>query len=741
MLLNGTTTVEQVAALLLAERGEVQGTASNSLFELTGAALVEKAFWNALNRAPTPQEAATWTQHIASGGITEAQFVAALARSVEAETVGADDHSGADLPNTNVINAQPGETVTGNWFHNALNGSTGDELLDAKAGSDVLNGGAGNDTLRGAAGNDRYIWAQGDGNDTIQEWQNAPVSTDILELTDVDTGGVTLAQVGDDMHVTITATGEVITVEDQFVPGTDGGASGKGIETIQFADGGLILASYDSLSMKYFGTSSDDAFAGSALADELHGLDGADSLDTGDGADTIYGGTGDDTIAGADGNDLLDGGEGNDVLDGGAGADILDGGDGDQDKVSYAQSNAGVTIDLIDDIAQGGHAEGDWIEDVEWLEGSAHDDVLRGDENQNHLTGGDGNDNLYGKTGRDILEGGNGADFLGGGWGNDTLLGGNGDDVLQGSHGADLLTGGAGADEFKFLSGDGADTVTDFDPAADSLRIDGTVLDLNAPPAGVTLGSANGDLVISYGNGDQVVLDGILEVVGTDGSDVIDAAYIDPDGNTLNDFGQIIDGGDGNDQIYGGTGDDTLYGGDGNDTFYGSDGADHFDGGAKKDAVDYSLATSGVIVNPNDPTQNAGMAAGDTYVSVGRVFGSNYDDILYAGNVMKSVVGGDGDDLLIDTSTNSFLYGENGADTFQLYHSYGTAARVMDFDSAEGDRIDVSDWGTAQFSDLSIVAQADRLIVSYDDGNGIVSAEVLGYTDPAALTESDFIFA
>ncbi len=63
------------------------------------------------------------------------------------------------------------------------------------------------------------------------------------------------------------------------------------------------------------------------------------------------------------------------------------------------------------------------------------------------LSGGAGIDVLYGHAGNDTLNGAGGADYLNGGTGNDTL------------------TGGSGADRFVFRTGDGLDTVVDFNPS------------------------------------------------------------------------------------------------------------------------------------------------------------------------------------------------------------------------------------------------------------------------------------
>src|SRR5262249_26019114 len=97
----------------------------------------------------------------------------------------------------------------------------------------------------------------------------------------------------------------------------------------------------------------------------------------------------------------------------------LDGGDG-IDTATYADSPEGVTVSLADHIAAFGDADGDILDSIENLTGSAYVDALTGDNGVNVLDGLDGNDGLEGRDGDDTLEGGAGADILKGGPGHDT---------------------------------------------------------------------------------------------------------------------------------------------------------------------------------------------------------------------------------------------------------------------------------------------------------------------------------
>ena len=227
---------------------------------------------------------------------------------------------------------------------------------------------------------------------------------------------------------------------------------------------------------RLYGGAGDDALHGGEDGDWLFGQAGADRLDGGTGVDwasyqdsdaavevrlksgTYKGGhaEGDfliaienvagsdyrDIIVGDDGANHLEGGDGDDTIEGGAGADRLDGGNG-VDWLVYWSSDTGVKVNLADGTAEGGHAEGDVISNIEYVLGSYHSDELTGDDGDNLLNGINGNDVLRGNGGQDVLHGG---------------------------VGADRLLGGDGADTFRFEPGDGDDIVLDFTDTED--RID-----------------------------------------------------------------------------------------------------------------------------------------------------------------------------------------------------------------------------------------------------------------------------
>lgn len=66
-------------------------------------------------------------------------------------------------------------------------------------------------------------------------------------------------------------------------------------------------------------------------------------------------------------------------------------------------------------------------------------------------------------TENNVAIGGVGNDYLAGGAGRDILIAGAGNDVLVAGTGGDTLLGGLGADTYVFKTGDGSDTVVDYD--------------------------------------------------------------------------------------------------------------------------------------------------------------------------------------------------------------------------------------------------------------------------------------
>ena len=501
------------------------------------------------------------------------------------------------------------DNVTGNIADNVLEGRDGDDTLMGGHGNDTLIGGPGADALGGDAGLDTASYA------------------------------------GSSTAVTVNL--------------SDGTATGGDAE-------GDSFTSIENLT----GSAFDDTLIGDSSDNVLEGGDGADTLDGGAGADTASYATSDaaitvdlstgtntgghaagdtitsienllgsrysDVLTGDAGANRLDGGAGNDHLTGGAGADTLVGGTG-IDTASYAASAAAVTVNLETGAASGGDAQGDTLDSVEYLTGSAHADTLIGDAGNNVLEGGDGADtldggagidtasyagsasrvdvrlsgtvvnhgdatgdtltnieNLIGSAHNDILVGNGQANALTGMDGNDLLWASSGDDLLTGGPGADRLVGGAGNDTASWAGSSEAVTVR-----LHSLAAKG--------------GDAEGDTFpylvdVTYTDADGVEqTDSLPDVEHLTGSAHNDILAGDRRDN-------VIDGGAGNDTLYGGPGggDDEMSGGPGHDRLFGGQGADTLIGGPGDDRLAGGTGADVFVFGPGDGADTVTDFSGGT---------------------------------------------------------------------------------------------------------------------------------
>jgi Ca2+-binding RTX toxin-like protein len=309
----------------------------------------------------------------------------------------------------------------------ALYGGGGNDTILGGQGDDVLDGGSGDDMLSGQDGIDAF--RGGAGSDTVDYSQESPFQLLVNLETNVASGGT---------------------------------ASGDTFDSIE-----NLIGSDDRID-RFIGTTAANHFRGQGGGDVFNGRAGNDILDGGNDGDILYG---------EDGNDTIIGGAGQDYLDGGAGIDT----------VVYTGSIAGVTVDLANDTATGGDADGpaqivgrgtvirhDILAGFENAVGSFHDDHLIGDGAANKLDGGSGDDVLTGSGGADTLNGGAGKDtadyadatsgvrldLRGDGSGGDTYrsienLSGSGfDDRLKGDDGDNVLTGQGGDDTLRGGNGD-----------------------------------------------------------------------------------------------------------------------------------------------------------------------------------------------------------------------------------------------------------------------------------------------
>ncbi len=205
----------------------------------------------------------------------------------------------------------------------------------------------------------------------------------------------------------------------------------------------------------------------------------------------------------------------------------------------------------------------------------------------------------------------------------DLLFGGAGDDVIIAGAGNDAITGGEGADQID--GGAGTDYV--------GFQVSSEAVEVNLDTGLGRGGDAEGDTFVNIEN-----------VRGSDHDDT-------------------ITGDSGRNRLVGRDGDDVLNGGAGNDVLLGGRGADVIDGGdGDRDAVEFSGATAGIIINLETGETAGDFAVGDQIINTEFVYGSSFDDEITGDANTNRLVGRDGDDILNGGAGNDVLVGGFGAD-------------------------------------------------------------------------------
>ncbi len=139
--------------------------------------------------------------------------------------------------------------------------------------------------------------------------------------------------------------------------------------------------------------------------------------------------------------------------------------------------------------------------------------------------------------------------------------------------------------------------------------------------------------------------------------------------------GVVIENGEtggGNDILRGNAAANVLVGNGGDDWLMGKGGADTLNGGNGTDTASYREATAGVTASLASNSGSAGEAAGDRFIGIEILEGSNFSDTLSGGNAWDTLNGlggsdtlngGNGNDTLNGGDGNDTLEGGNGADT------------------------------------------------------------------------------
>ena len=638
----------------------------------------------------------------------------------------------------NLVGSDHADVLAGDSRDNVISGGRGDDKLygGPGGGKDTLSGGHGDDMIFGGIGDDTLHGGAGDdllsgGRDSDSSY-GGPGSDMIYATVANDTG-----RVDDRVIDGWTGTGNIGATADLDESVEDAmGNDPRAVDTVSFEkvergvhtgdDGVFTLSEVDAADTPF--TLANDPVEGVAGAGNAVNIE---------------------NIIGSAFNDSLRGNNEANVIEGGDGADYLDGGTSGEsdepavsllrnmgDTVSYENSDRDVAIDLEDDIAIGGHAQGDTIRNFENVIGSAYGDELTGSD--------DGADN----DPQDGLEGRNRI------WGMD------GEDEIDGGTGTDFIEGGAGADELDGGTNAGAATEAD-DNGADP--DDDTVIYATSDE-GVSVNLSANTVSGGHAEGDELeVQKGAFDHDGDDDTDPLDVSTFESvTGSMHNDR---LTGDHRDNTLNGLAGDDTLRGHAGEDTLIGGPGADILDGGEEEDEEDdmvptldedgettvvdgnvvmeavlpdtasYVTAMAGVTVDLHSRKGTGGDAEGDTYRGIEQYMGSSNDDTFIAGEGIDRVNAGahnmdyagkrtDGDTISYEESEEGVTLSVNLADGVVTVDPANADDGDNDINFATDAVLAVDD-DLSGFENITGSEKGDSLTTTGTQGDGIMTGSTL----------------
>lgn len=514
-----------------------------------------------------------------------------------------------------------GDGLIGTAFDDFSNTMVGGEF------SDVLYGLGGGDSMLGQSGNDVFY-----GDDIF-----GPVGNDTM------VGGL-----GDDIYY-INAVGDVVVELES-----------EGQDTVKVFFNDYALPSHvDNLEASIIAASGNAS--GNNLANYM----------------APFGPGGVTTLNGLGGNDTLQSWLGvNDILAGGAGDDVYI----VNDFLDVVIENADEGFDVVRSSVAG-YIKPDGVELLIFEDSPlspASVAVRTGDALDNVISGGASGDYMYGQGGADIMAGGPGNDFYIVDNSNDQVmeLSNSGTDEVRSGVSYDLmqawhverlgLTGtasinGAGNWLNNYIAGNSGSNLLTGNRGDDTLYGTGT-----------QPGTGGADTLVGGTGNDRYDIDSADDVIvelSNEGTDLVyvrgpSFAFALPDN-----FENLIFEGTSGYTGIGNSMSNIITGGGGNDTLTGGLGGDTISGGIGIDVLDYSTSTSRVIVNQLGGGSTNNIVLGQDTVAPGTsldglggvditgtgfetFIGSDYDDYIFAGSSLANLlIGGTGNDSLFGGGT------------------------------------------------------------------------------------------
>ena len=566
----------------------------------------------------------------------------------------------------------------------------------------TINAAEGNDliTLSSASNKNVIMYADGDGNDTIQGIS----ANDTILIT--DGSDYSTAVSGNNVNLTVGTDGlinlinaknvgfNVVTIEGAL--GTTTITNAETSKTFTASSGlGTINASSRTKAISITGNAHPNSISGSKSNDTLSGEAGAD---------TLLGNAGNDSINGGAGNDVLNGGAGNDTYIGGAGNDIFifASGDGKDVITDYTADEDVIKLTSGSVTNVSTNSRGDLTFTVDKTKGSFKVNGGKGetiqivDQNNNIILNQSFGNKLLTITNADystinasidaavmtIDSSARTSDI--------NIIANSKNNVINLGIGNTTLTSSGGKDTIV-ANDNGNLLLTDYAAGSDKLKFNSSILDVQIRNEDVIFTAGNGTVTVQGAKDKKITVIDSNDVSGSQIYCTATVKAVDNDGDIVRAFGatQVLDGSNRKKAI-------SLVGNDSANTIIGGKKGDTLTGGGGADVFVYNKGTGNDLITDYSASDGDVIQLGNkAYVTSAEVSGN--DRVFTVGGGKITVQGGASQNVSFKTSSGVEFYYKAINDDNMSSSSSG------DYDSSDGDLSAILDTSGSISEDYNVV--------------------------------------